>query len=281
MSTALTVYQRNDFLSFADGSDVAEAMKENFEGDGFSEADLVRVKTPSGGGLHWTINGSNGPEATPVIEGVVVFKCRKGILWKSDETSDDKPILVSDDLKIARLNVPWEEVPEDIQEVLVNHELTEAEVRSDDRFKNMTEDALPRLFWWDGDKKLPYCEFGSSTKPGSTGKRAKEYQLLYVLRKNEGMPIRIQLGPTSIRPVRQFFNQMTDVPHTRAMVKLGLKVEKSASKKDYSVITMERTGVLDKETGDLIKARYKTPIETAHAKGKLNVVTADAAEAAE
>lgn len=274
MNSGLVKYQRDDFLSFAEGSDVAEAMAENFEGDGFSEADLVRVKTPSGGGLHWTI----GTEATPVIEGVVVFKCRKGILWKSDETSDDKPVLVSDDLKIARLNIPWEEVPEEMQEVLVNHELTEAEVRSDARFATMKSDDLPRLFWWDGDKKLPYCEFGSSTKQGSTGKRAKEYQLLYVLRKNEGMPMRVQLGPTSIRPVRQFFNQMTDVPHYRAMVKLGLKVEKSASKKDYSVVTLERTGIIDKETGDMIKARYKVPIETAHAKGKLNVVTADAAE---
>lgn len=276
MSTEMKVYERTDFMALVPGSDVAEAMEMNRDGDEqFSERDLVSVKTPSGGGLFWTIKGATGAESSAAIEGVIVFRCLKGLLWKTDETGSDLPVLTSDDMKVAKLNIPWEDVPEDMQEVLVNHELTEDEVRSDPRYKHLSEAILPRLFWWDGPKKLPYCDFGSSLKPGSRGKRAKEYQILYLLRKNEGLPLRIQLGPTSIQPVRQFFNQMTDVPFIRAVVRLTLKEEMSETKKAYSRIVLERIGILPSDVGADINKKYRLPIKKAHEAGCLNMAVTE------
>jgi len=276
-NTEIALIKRDSFLALAEGSDVAEALKENMDG-GFSEQDLIQVKTPSGGGAFWEIEGPNGLQSTPHITGVIVFKCLKGLLWKSDDPGEDLPVLVSDDMKVARLSMEWDQVPDDMQEVLVRHELTPAEVREHTKI-TLGEDAdLPRLFWWDGPNKLPYCEYGSSTKEGSKGKRAKDKQVLYVLRRNEGLPLRIELGPTSIKPVRQFFNRMSDIPHTRAEVKLGLKKEKSANGKDYSVVTMERVNILDKEAGDMISRLYKAPIKAAHESGGLTVIGSKTAE---
>jgi hypothetical protein len=276
MSTGLTVYQRNDFLALAEGSDVAEALRENMDEGGFNEQDLVQVKTPSGGGSFWEVNGPSGKEALPYIQGVIVFRCQKGLLWPSEEPGETRPVLMSDDMKTAKLCMDWQDVPTDMQLVLEKHELTAEEVTECTGIIDPA--AQPRLFWWDGPKKLPYCEYGSSTKPGSKGKRAKDKQILYVLRKNEGLPLRLELGPTSIKPVRQFFNQMSDLPHCRCEVKIGLKQLKNESGKDYSIATFERCAVLDKEAGDMIAHQYKRVIKAAHEAGKLNVVASDAGE---
>jgi len=271
MSGEMKVFERTDFLALVPGSDVAEAMEMNRDGDEhFSERDLVSVKSPSGGGLFWTVKASNGEESTKVLEGVVVFRCLRGNLWRSDETGTEKPVLTSFDMKVAQLEIPWEEVPADMQEVLLKHELTKSEIRKDSRFANVADEDLPRLFWWDGPNKLPYCEFGSSTKPGSKGKRAKDYQIIYLLRKNEGLPIRIQLGPTAIQPVRQFFNQMTDVPFVRAVVKITLKEDVSPSGQKYSLPQIERVGILPADVGSDINKKYRQPIKASYESGRLN-----------
>jgi hypothetical protein len=271
MSTELAVYDSNKFSVLQKGSDLNLAMLENGEGEGFVESDFPRVKTPSGGGVFWTVNAGNGMESKPFLEGVIVFKCRKGILWKSDETSEDKPVLVTDDMKYARLNIPWAEVPEEMQPVLEKHEVPQEALVAAGVNHSDADGNPVRYFYWDGPKKLPYCEFGSATKANSKGKRAKEYQVLYLLRDNEALPLRIQLGPTSITPMRKFFIQL-NVPHYMAYVKLGLKTEKSAGGKDYSVVVPERIGTLDKDSAAVFKEKYKDVLQSLHESGKLNLI---------
>lgn len=271
MSTELTVYDNNKFAVLQQGSDLNLAMLENSEGEGFVESDFPRVKTPSGGGVFWTVNAGNGMESKPFLEGVIVFKCRKGMLWPTDDVSEQKPVLVTDDMKYARLNVPWEEVPEEMKPVLEAHEVSQEALVAAFLGRSDSEGNPVRYFYWDGPKKLPYCEYGSATKVGSRGKRAKEYQILYLLRENEALPLRIQLGPTSITPMRKFFIQL-NVPHYMAYVKLGLKTEKSQGGKDYSVVVPERTGTLEKEAATVFKERYKDVLQSLHESGKLNFV---------
>ena len=239
----------------------------------------MQVKTPSGGGLVWTVKGATGTESLPFIEGVIVFRCLKGVLWATDDPTDEMPILSSDDMKVAQLRVPWDEVPAEMAEVLEKHELTVDEIRKDPKFANVPEENLPRLFWWDGPNKLPYCEYGSSTKAGSRGKRAKDNQIIYLLRKHEGLPIRMKLGPTSIGPVRQFFNQMTDVPFVRAVVKISLKEEMSSGDQKYSLPVLERIGILPADVGADINAKYRIPIKAAYEAGRLNFVDTDEQDA--
>ena len=275
---SLTVVERNDFLVLQEGSYAAEALAENMDGGGFSEQDLIQVKTPSGGGSYWEVAGPSGIKAEAFIEGVIVFKCLKGILWPSENMSDDIPVLTSDDMKVGMLRIPFDDVPEDMQLVLIDHELTEEEIRTDPKYAKTSAESLPRLFWWDGPNKLPYCEYGSSTKVdakgvASKGKRAKDKQVLFVLQKNSALPLRIELGPTSIKPVRTFMMQNADLPYYRFMTKIGLK--KIEGTNPYSVATLQRTEVLSPEAGDILKARYTDLIKAAHEAGKLNMVTAD------
>lgn len=273
------VVNREDFLVLQAGSYAAEAMEANMEGGAFSEQDLIQVKTPSGGAVYWEVDGPSGKEAKAFIEGVIVFKSIKGILWPSEEMSDDIPVLVSDDMKVGKLMIPFDDVPEDMQVVLIDHKLTEAEIRTDPKYATVPAESLPLLFWWDGPKKLPYCEYGSSTKKDakgvpSRGKRAKDKQILFVLPKNVALPIRIELGPTSIKPVKQFMMQNSDMPYYRFITKIGLK--KIEGTNPYAVATLQRTDVLSKEAGDMLKAQYTDVIKAAHDAGKLNLVTADA-----
>jgi hypothetical protein len=57
-----------------------------------------------------------------------------------------------------------------------------------------------------------------------------------------------------------------------AYVSLGLKVEKSASGKDYSVVVPQRTGTLDPATASVIKEKYKEELQRMHDAGRLNIV---------
>jgi len=274
---SLTVVERNDFLVFQEGSYAAEAMAANMDGSGFSEQDLIQVRTPTGGAKHWTVPGPKGEQIEAFIEGVIVFRCLKGVLFPTEEMSKDIPVLVSDDMKVGTLRIPFDDVPEDMQLVLIDHELTEAEIRSDKRYANVPASQLPRLFHWDGPNKIPYCEFGSTQKKDAKGnprkgKRAKDKQVLFILKKDAFMPIRMELGPTSIKPVKTFMMQ-NDMPYYRFFTRIGLQRIDDAN--PYSVITLERTEDLSRDCGDDIVSKYHKPLKAMHDAGKLNMVTAD------
>lgn len=70
-------------------------MEMNRDGEeGFSEMDLIQVKTPSGGGLFWTVKGATGTESLPFIEGVIVFRCLKGIFCNGrSDGRDADPVI--------------------------------------------------------------------------------------------------------------------------------------------------------------------------------------------
>lgn len=249
MSTGLIQYKREDFLAITEGSEIAEAMKENMvEGDVFSEQDLTRVKTPAGGGLHWTVDGPGGPEVCSEIEGLLVFNCRQGLIWKSLEVDKnrDKPIVRSSDLIYGKLNVPEEEVPPEMLAVLKQHELPDQ----------------PGVYNW---ADLPYTQFGTGKK--GQGKFAKESRVLFILRKGDAWPLMIKCGPGSLGEVQKFIKRL-QVPQYRAVVGLSLKVETSRGGDDYSMIVPKYKGCLTAEEGAIVKAMYTDRLRSSHEAGR-------------
>jgi hypothetical protein len=236
MSTGLVKYERSEFAVLSPGSSAKLAMQENLvEGDSFSALDLVRVKTPSGGSTIWTIDSTAGPVHLPEIVGVLVYNCRRGLLWKSLEIGEnDKPIVVSNDLIYGRLNVPPEEIPADFVEGLRKCEIPDR----------------PGVYDWSA---LPWCQFGTGKK--GQGKFAKESRMLYVLTRDAIWPLVIPAGPGSLGDVTRFIKRL-EVPQYRAVVGLTLKEELSAGGIKYSKIVMNLKGVLGEEEGAELKEMY-------------------------
>lgn len=246
MPNEMIQYSKSDFLALVEGSDVAEALRENLvEGDSFSEGDLLRVKTPAGGGLHWDVDGQLSSE----IEGILVFNCRQGLLWKSldIDKNRDKPIVRSSDLVYGKLNVPEEEVPPEMLAVLKKHEV----------------EGQPGVYNW---ADLPYTQFG--TGRNGQGKFAKESRVLFILRKGDAWPLIVKCGAGSIGEVQKFIKRL-QVPQYRAVIGLSLRVETSKGGIDYSQIVPKYKGCLTAAEGADVKNLYTDRLRASHESGRV------------
>lgn len=104
----------------------------------------------------------------------------------------------------------------------------------------------------------PYNQFGSD---GGRGKACKNSRVLYVLRQDCMLPIKVMLAPTGNKPFDKYVESLV-IPkkkgqrprRTRAVVtRIGLKVETSAGGQKYSLPTFECIGDLDDTSKDLIQ----------------------------
>lgn len=270
MSNALTVYEPNTFAALDQSSAAAQALIVNMAGEDYSDADLTRVKTPSGGQLFWTIEGVSGVETTPEIEGILVFVASQGILWPTlDAVEGTKPVLITRDLKTARS--PASLTRDDdgkIEEIEGVDDQTMIDVLNDLEIR--TDDGKPTGVWnWES---LPYTQFGSG-KDGN-GKFAKEGRLLFILRKTEVLPLVIRCGPSAIGSIRKMILHLP-APHYRCVVGVGLKEEKSAAGQKYSLPVPRLKGLISEEEGSVIEKMYTSKLRRAYNSGAVNVVDSE------
>jgi hypothetical protein len=243
---ALIKYETSRFLALSQDSEMAKVIKENMDGETFTEGDLVRVKTPSQGGVMWEIPGVAGVTHSRSIEGILVFQARQGTLWKSLDPGDDPPICVTRDMKYGRINVPEEKIDKEMLE-----ELKKAEVPEQ-----------PGVVVWD---QLPYTQFGSGKN--GIGKFARESRPLFILREGEAYPLIIRAGSGSLKNIKQFLMQLT-CEYFRAVISLTLTKEKSSGGIDYSQIHCQLKGVLSVEEGNVIKEMFTSKLKEAWNAGK-------------
>lgn len=246
------------------------ALKANMDGESFGQGDLIRVKTPGSGGTIWTIEGPAGAEAVKAIEGICVFKAKKGVIWASqddDASMEDPPVVVSNDLKIGRLNFDMKEgipdyVPEEMMETLIAHELSEADmVARGLRYQ-------PGCYDWE---KLPYCQWG--TGKGGRGKYAKEHLLLFMLRPQLGevLPLFIQAGVASVSALKKFFLHV-NCPYNWAFISLGL--EKHDDPKPHSRIVPQLLGKVPPQYRKTIQTMYTDKLKESHEAGLIDATSA-------
>ena len=244
-TTALKVYESSEIAALDKNSEAALAFRENNQGESFGVNDLIRVKVPSAGGTIWTIEGPEGKEQVESIEGIIVFKAPHGIIWRSDDISPgEKPVVVSNDLVTGKLNIPREEVPEELMELIDS-----AEIKGN-----------PGVYDW---AKLPQTQWG-------TGKYAKEQILMFVLRPNELLPLLIAATPGSVGNIKKFFLR-TKISHYRMLVSLKLKEAISKGGIKYSQIIPEHIGTISPADGLKICEQYRDPLKSKHEAGLIEL----------
>lgn len=236
MSTALATIDPKEIACLDPNNEAMEAYKENCGDEGITEADLVRVKLPSGGGSKWIVPLVTGEDYRDTIDGILVQKARRGVLWAGfDPVKGDPPVLVSRDLMTCRneFNV---EIPADLADGIAS--------------ARVGEDELGLIYGW---HKLPYTKFG--TGKDGIGCRAKEQRILFILPIDQIFPLMVTVGPGSIKEVNKSVKQLS-VPYYRAIVSLNLEPATSKGGTEYSRIRFRHVDSLDKEAGKKIYDEY-------------------------
>ncbi len=212
-SKELTVIKPEAFPALIEGSETAKAMIANTAGVGFTESDLIRVPTPSGGACQWVVPEITGDKTYDALTGLMVYYAPRGTLWPTEEPAGEgvMPLLVTTDLVKA--------------------------VKVGDDYGDIDPAELERYLLPDGSgydwQALPWNKWGSGKN--GIGKRCKESRLLMLLREGEAFPLVIRAQPGSLKTVRPFVTRLP-VPFYRAVVELSLRVAQSKGGLKYSQI---------------------------------------------
>ena len=186
----------------------------------------------------WVVDGVSGQESTKEIEGLCVGYQPRGTLWPSDEPSDSRPILVSNDLLTAHLAVDPDEAD----------------------FGDIDRDELMELRRDDGTwdwPSLPWNAWGSGK---GKGKRCKESRLLFILRPGDAWPVLIQCPPASLKVVRKFISFRLPAPHWRCVVAIGLEKKINDAGQPFAAWVPRLTGTIDEDAGKLVHELYTEPL---------------------
>ena len=229
------------FLALHGDLDFKEAMAANLAtGETIQVSDLIRIKTPSGGGRTWQYVNSDGVEVEEkAIHGLLVYYATLGQLWGSEEpTKGQRPVLTSYDLQTA--------------------------VRTNDSLGDIDAEQLAafrigdRLYDWAamGKEGSP---FGWGSGKGGIGRRIKESRTLAILQPGEAWPVLLSVGGGSLSTVCPFVKRLK-VAHFRCHVSLTLQKVASKGGIDYSQIVPELIGTISRDEGLVIKSLYTDPL---------------------
>ena len=247
-STGLAVINPNTFLALNLPEEIKAAQEAAAAtGETFGVGDLVRVKTPAGGGTNWVIPSAAGDESTPEIVGVLCCYQPAGVLWPSDDPAPGTlPVLrtfnPTDPNAVAEQVGP---IPDGMMDSLMKHKIS---------------DGPPATFKW---ANLPQNQWGSGKR--QIGKACKESRMLFILRQGDIYPLLVRAQPGSIRNVTQFFRQLTPtakVPYFRCVVSLTLTKATSKGGQEFSKIVPRLVGILPSDTGEIIRQKYTAVLQT-------------------
>jgi len=211
----------------------ARIIQSNLDGEQMREMDLVRVKTPLGGSTTWQIDVDGNTESTDELKGLLVGEGKRGYLWPSLDPSEQRPILESRDLIVARR-------------------------LSDDLGSEISPAALEkyrigdRLYDWAAISISAEFGFGSS-KGGA--KRVKESRILAILRQGDVWPVLVTVGPGSL-PSWLPFRKRLPAFHYECVVGLKLAKAKGAGGQPYSQIVPRLVGTISEEEGEVARRLY-------------------------
>jgi hypothetical protein len=215
----------------------ARIIQSNLDGEQMREMDLVRVKTPLGGSTTWQIDVDGNTESTDELKGLLVGEGKRGYLWPSLDPSEQRPILESRDLIVARR-------------------------LSDDLGSEISPAALEkyrigdRLYDWAAISISPEFGFGSS-KGGA--KRVKESRILAILRQGDVWPVLVTVGPGSLPSWLPFRKRLTSF-HYECVIGLKLQKAKGAGGQPYSQIVPRTVGTISEEEGEVARRLYTEPL---------------------
>jgi len=237
MTTALA-NTSTPFAGLTPGSRLMAFIAANLEGEGISEMDLTKVRTPAGGGTTWEIDNQGNTETSQEIVGILVAIGKRGLLWPYDEIGEEPPVIVTNDL---------------VTGYRVSDKLGGIDATALDQYR-----IGDRRYDWAALSEGP--EFGPKSGKGGVGKRVKESRTLAILRDGDVWPVLISIGPGSLGTFMPFLKKLPCF-HYEAVIGLKLQKEKSKSGVTYSMIVPRLAGQLTEEQGEFVRKMYTEPMK--------------------
>jgi hypothetical protein len=226
------------FAGLTPGSRQMAIIAANLEGEGISEMDLTKVRTPAGGGTTWEIDNQGNTETSQEIVGILVAIGKRGLLWPYDEIGEEPPVIVTNDL---------------VTGYRVSDKLGGIDATALDQYR-----IGDRRYDWAALSEGP--EFGPKSGKGGVGKRVKESRTLAILRDGDVWPVLISIGPGSLGTFMPFLKKLPCF-HYEAVIGLKLQKEKSKSGVTYSMIVPRLAGQLTEEQGEFVRKMYTEPMK--------------------
>lgn len=227
-----------DYPALAPDSRQMQIIAQNLEGEPMRETDLVRVKTPLGGGTQWILDSNGNTETVDELVGLLVGVGKRGVLWPYEDPSEARPYIVSHDLLVG--------------------------YQTGDTAGDLDEKALEK--YRIGDRKFDWRalsegpEFGYGSGRGGSGKRCKEARILALLRQGETWPVLVTIGPGSLKNIVPFLKRLPCFQH-EAVLGLRLVRAKGKNGQPFSQIVPKLVGQLSEEQGLVAKRTYAEPLQ--------------------
>jgi hypothetical protein len=237
MTTAIATVKTIDYPAFSPNSRLARIIESNVGGGAMRETDLVRVKNPLGGATKWTLDVNGNQETCDEIVGLLVAEAKRGTLWPSEDPTEQRPVLISNDLLVA---------------YRVSDDLGTIDPKALEKYR-----IGDRRYDWAALSAGP--EFGFGGGKGA-GKRAKESRILAVLREGDVWPVLVTVQPGSIGAWGPFRMRLPCLHH-EAVIGLRLEKAKGASGQPYSMIVPRLVGMISEEQGEIARRLYTEPLK--------------------
>jgi len=237
MTTAIST-KLIDYPGLRPDSRQLKIIEANLDGEPMNEQDLVRVKTPSGGGTKWTVPVNGNEETVDEIVGLCVGIAPRGVLWPQEDPTDQQPVIVTNDLLVG---------------YRVSDDLGSIDPKALERHR-----IGDRRYDWVGLSSS--TEFGFKSARGGAGKRCKESRIVAVLREGEVWPVLVTVGPGSLAGFLPWKKRLPSFPWECV---IGLRLEKAKSKggQPYSVIVPRVVGLVSEEQGEVARRIYVEPLK--------------------
>lgn len=238
MSTDLSVSVKTvDFPALSADSRQMRIIQNNLDGEPMRETDLVRVRTPLGGATQWTIDNNGNLETTDEISGLLVAVGKRGVLWPSEDPSESRPVLVTNDLLVGHL---------------VSRDLGTIDPAALEKYR-----LKEGQYDWAALSTGP--EFGYGSNRSGSGKRIKEARVLAILRQGETWPVLVTVGPGSLNNLLPFLKRLPCFFH-EAVIGLRLQRAKGRGGQPYSQIVPRLVGQISEEQGEVAERIYAEPL---------------------
>jgi hypothetical protein len=226
-----------DYPALAPDSRQMKIIQQNLEGEAMHETDLIRVKTPLGGGTQWSIDANGNVETVDELVGLLVGVGKRGVLWPYEDPSEARPYIVTNDLAVG---------------YRTGEDSGDLDAAAIEKYR-----IGERRYDWRALADGP--EFGYGSGRGGAGKRCKEARILALLRQGETWPILVTVGPGSLRNVVPFLKRLPCFQHEAV---LGMRLVRSKGKngQPYSQIVPRLVGQLNEEQGAAARKVYADPL---------------------
>lgn len=237
MTTAIATTKTIDYAALRADSRQMRIIEANLDGEPMRVTDLVRVRTPLGGATKWTIDNNGNQETCDEIVGLCVAIAKRGVLWPSKNPTEQRPVIVSNDL-------------------LVGYRV------SDDLGTEIDPKALEK--YRIGDRKYDWVALSSSPEFGYSAageaKRVKEARLLAILRDGDVWPLIVTVGPGSLAGFIPFVKRLPSY-HYECILGLRLEKAKGVGGQPYSMIVPRIVGTISEDQGEVARRVYTVPLK--------------------